>query len=164
PDRVARRREAGGRRGVMVGGRGVKLAPASGVTEPELFLCVDVDGRGVEALVRQASAVQRDWLPAALTSATVEVAFDAATERVTARRPGAGGGPGPPEARPPAGGRARGAGADSGARRQPPGAALRVGPAAGPRGAHPGDVRPARHAARRRRPRRGAAAPAGAEL
>jgi ATP-dependent helicase HrpB len=86
PDRVARRREAGGRRGVMVGGRGVKLAPASGVTEAELFLCVDVDGRGVEALVRQASAVQRDWLPPELTSATVEVVFDEATERVAAKK------------------------------------------------------------------------------
>jgi ATP-dependent helicase HrpB len=86
PDRVARRREAGGRRGVMVGGRGVKLALGSGVTEVELFLCVDVDGRGTEALVRQASAVQRDWLAPELTSATVEVAFDEATERVTAKK------------------------------------------------------------------------------
>jgi ATP-dependent helicase HrpB len=86
PDRVARRREAGGRRGVMVGGRGVKLAPASGVTESELFLCIDVDGRGVEALVRQASAVQRDWLPAELTRAPVEVTFDETTERVTAKK------------------------------------------------------------------------------
>jgi ATP-dependent helicase HrpB len=86
PDRVARRREAGGRRGVMVGGRGVKLAPTSGVTEPELFLCIDVDGRDVEALVRQASAVQRDWLPAALMSAMVDVAFDDKTERVTAKK------------------------------------------------------------------------------
>ncbi|HEY7426379.1 MAG TPA: DEAD/DEAH box helicase, partial [Gemmataceae bacterium] len=42
PDRVARRREAGGRRGVMVGGRGVRLAPCSGV-DAEFFLCIDVD-------------------------------------------------------------------------------------------------------------------------
>src|SRR5205807_8787348 len=86
PDRVTRRREPGGRRGVMVGGRGVKLAASSGVTEPELFLCIDVDGRGVEALVRQASAVQRDWLAKELLSATVEVAFDEAAERVTAKK------------------------------------------------------------------------------
>src|SRR5262249_9620120 len=39
PDRVARRRGAGERRGVMVGGRGVRLAPSSGVTESELFVC-----------------------------------------------------------------------------------------------------------------------------
>ena len=37
------------------------VMPASGVTESELFLCVDVDGRGVEALVRQASAPVR-WM------------------------------------------------------------------------------------------------------
>ena len=34
PDRLARRREPGSRKGVMVGGRGVKLAPSSHVTEP----------------------------------------------------------------------------------------------------------------------------------
>jgi ATP-dependent helicase HrpB len=86
PDRVARRREAGSRRGVMVGGRGVRRAAGSGVTEPELFVCVDVDAGGAETLVRQASAVQRDWLPPELLSARVEVAFDPQTERVSARR------------------------------------------------------------------------------
>jgi ATP-dependent helicase HrpB len=86
PDRVARRREPGGRRGVMVGGRGVSLAPSSGVTEPELFVCVDVDAGRTEALVRQASAVQRDWLPPGQVSAATEVEFDAEAERVTARR------------------------------------------------------------------------------
>jgi ATP-dependent helicase HrpB len=86
PDRVARRREAGSRRGVMVGGRGVRLAPASGVLEPELFLCIDVDAGRAETLVRQASAVERDWLPAELLSTSVEVGFDPETERVLARR------------------------------------------------------------------------------
>jgi ATP-dependent helicase HrpB len=86
PDRVARRREPGGRRGVMVGGRGVQLAPASGVRETELFLCIDVDAGQGEALVRQASAVQRDWLPADRVTTATEVFFDAQTERVLARR------------------------------------------------------------------------------
>jgi ATP-dependent helicase HrpB len=86
PDRVARRREPGGRRGVMVGGRGVVLAPSSGVLESELFVCVDVDASRTEALVRQASAVQRDWLPLPLVSAVTEVMFSEHTERVTARR------------------------------------------------------------------------------
>jgi ATP-dependent helicase HrpB len=86
PDRLARRREAGSRRGVMVGGRGVCLAPSSGVTEPELFLCIDVDAGQTEALVRQASAVRREWLPAGLLTASVEVLFEAQAERVTARR------------------------------------------------------------------------------
>jgi ATP-dependent helicase HrpB len=86
PDRVARRREPGGRRGVMVGGRGVRLAPSSGVTEAELFVCVDVDAGQAETVVRQASAVQRDWLPPDQVSAAIEVAFDPDTERVTSRR------------------------------------------------------------------------------
>jgi len=86
PDRVARRRNPAGRKGVMVGGRGVKLAPFSGVTDSELFLCVDVDDGDTEALVRLASVVQRDWLPAALTSSAVEVAFDPDSERITARK------------------------------------------------------------------------------
>jgi ATP-dependent helicase HrpB len=86
PDRVTRRREPGGRRGVMVGGRGVRLAPSSGVIEPELFVCVDVDAGQKETLVRQASAVRRDWLPVERVRASTEVAFDPEGERVTARR------------------------------------------------------------------------------
>jgi ATP-dependent helicase HrpB len=86
PDRLARRREPGSPRGVMVGGRGVRLVPSSGVTDAELFLCIDVDAGRAEALVRQASAVERDWLPADRLTTAVEVAFDPDAERVTARR------------------------------------------------------------------------------
>src|SRR5205814_2637136 len=86
PDRVARRRDPGSRRGVMVGGRGVRLAPASGVTEPELFLCIDVDASETESLVRQASAIQRDWLPPDLINVSTDLAFDPNTERVAAWR------------------------------------------------------------------------------
>jgi ATP-dependent helicase HrpB len=86
PDRLARRREPGSRRGVMVGGRGVRLAPTSGVIEPELFVCVDVDAGHREALVRQASAVRRDWLPPERVTSGIEVAFDPEAERVTARK------------------------------------------------------------------------------
>lgn len=86
PDRLARRREPGSRRGLMMGGRGVRLAPLSGVLESELFLCIDVDAAGTEALVRQASAVQRDWLPPERLRTGIEVAFDPDAERVTARR------------------------------------------------------------------------------
>ncbi len=86
PDRLARRREPGGNRGVMVGGRGVRLAPSSGVTEPELFLCVEADAGGAEALVRQASAVRREWLPAERLTSAVEVSFHPALERVEGRK------------------------------------------------------------------------------
>jgi ATP-dependent helicase HrpB len=86
PDRVARRREPGSRRGVMVGGRGVRLLPSSGVTESELFLCIDVDAGETEVLVRQASAVRRDWLPPEQVRISVDVLFDETTEKVVARR------------------------------------------------------------------------------
>lgn len=62
PDRVARRREPHKPRGVMVGGRGVKLDANSSVRAAELFICVDVDAAGTEANVRQASTVDRSWL------------------------------------------------------------------------------------------------------
>lgn len=86
PDRVARRREPKGAKGVLVGGRGVRLAPTSAVREGELFLCVDVDAGATEALVRQASLVQRGWLDPALMQTRTEVAFDDASGRVAARR------------------------------------------------------------------------------
>jgi ATP-dependent helicase HrpB len=86
PDRLARRREPGSRRGVMVGGRGVRLAPASGVTEAELFVCVDVDASDTESLVRQASAVRRDWIPSEKLTSATEVEFDSSQEKVIARR------------------------------------------------------------------------------
>jgi ATP-dependent helicase HrpB len=86
PDRVARRREAGSRRGVMVGGRGVRLAQSSGVLDAEFFLCIDVDAGQKETLVRQASAIERAWLPVEQMSTAVEVSFDPRMERVAAKR------------------------------------------------------------------------------
>ncbi|MBX9581565.1 MAG: ATP-dependent helicase HrpB [Gemmataceae bacterium] len=86
PDRLARRREPGSSKAVTVGGRGVKLAPSSGVTEAELFVCVDVDAGGVDSFVRLASGVERDWLPAERVTSRVEVTFDDQTERLAARK------------------------------------------------------------------------------
>ena len=63
PDRLARRRGPHDARGLMVGGRGVKLENNSGVRESELFLCIDVDAGGSEASVRQATAIEPEWLP-----------------------------------------------------------------------------------------------------
>jgi ATP-dependent helicase HrpB len=86
PDRLARRREPGSRRGLMVGGRGVRLADEVALGDEELYLCVDVDGGGGEALVRQASAIEREWLPPdRLTNETI-VDFDDASGKVIARR------------------------------------------------------------------------------
>ena len=87
PDRVARRREPGGERAVLAGGRGARLAPTSAVRDAELFVCVDVDdaerGKGAEAVVRMASAVDPAWLG---VDEAVELGFDADAERVSALR------------------------------------------------------------------------------
>ncbi len=86
PDRLAKRREANSPRGIMVGGRGVKLGPQSRVTQAELFLCLDVEGSGSEALVRSASTVDRSWLPDEMLTVGTEVFFDELSGRVQARR------------------------------------------------------------------------------
>jgi ATP-dependent helicase HrpB len=86
PDRVAKRRELNSRRAVMVGGRGVRLADSSAVDQAELFVCLDVEGSQGEALVRQASAVRREWLPEPLLAVRVDVFYDEAKHQLTARR------------------------------------------------------------------------------
>ncbi|HXT23053.1 MAG TPA: ATP-dependent helicase C-terminal domain-containing protein [Thermoanaerobaculia bacterium] len=90
PDRLARRRAAGDPRGVMVGGRGVRLGPESGVQRAELFLCLDLDagrrGERAEARVRIASAVAPNWLPAGELGDEERVEYDPARDRVVARR------------------------------------------------------------------------------
>ncbi|MEM9596884.1 MAG: ATP-dependent helicase HrpB [Acidobacteriota bacterium] len=88
PDRVARRREAGSRRALMVGGRGIRLAEMSSVHGAELFVAVELDaGRGGErreALVRQASSVQADWL--GTLERRTEAYFDPERKRVLGLR------------------------------------------------------------------------------
>ena len=87
PDRVARRRDAGGLRGVMVGGRGVRLHEKSAVRESPLFVCVEIEDSGkAESLVRQASAIEREWLPAESLVTSVDVEFDPERQRVAAFR------------------------------------------------------------------------------
>jgi ATP-dependent helicase HrpB len=86
PDRLARRREPGSRRGVMVGGRGVRLADEVALADEELYVCVDVDAGAGEALVRQASAVERAWLPPEQLVTTTVVEFDEATGKVIPRK------------------------------------------------------------------------------
>ena len=90
PDRVARRRAEGDRRAVMLGGRGVRLADESAVMDGELFVACELDGgrRGerAEAVVRLASAIEREWLPRDRLHVADEVAFDKEKERVFAVR------------------------------------------------------------------------------
>ncbi len=86
PDRLARRREKNSPRAVTAGGRGVKLAATSGVSEPELFVCVDVDAAGADSFVRLASGVERGWLAQEQITSRIEVTFDERTEKLMARK------------------------------------------------------------------------------
>lgn len=86
PDRIAKRRESGSDRGIMVGGRGVRIGPRSAVTQATLFACVDVDGKGPEAHVRQASEVQREWLAENLMRTTDDLFFHPSQKQVVARK------------------------------------------------------------------------------
>jgi ATP-dependent helicase HrpB len=86
PDRLARRRELNSRRGVMVGGRGVRLADSSAVDQAELFVCLEVDAAQGEAFVRQASEVKRSWLPEELLTTKIALLFDEEKQQLAARR------------------------------------------------------------------------------
>ncbi|MBL8896483.1 MAG: ATP-dependent helicase HrpB [Planctomycetes bacterium] len=82
PDRVAKRRAAGAREAVMVGGRGIRLHPRSGVIEPELFLCLDADAGAGETIVHSASRVEREWLARERIEERIDVEFDPERARV----------------------------------------------------------------------------------
>jgi ATP-dependent helicase HrpB len=56
------------------------------VRSAELFLCLDVDGAKGEAVVRKASAVERDWLPAEELTTGVDVFFEPEAGRGSAPR------------------------------------------------------------------------------
>jgi ATP-dependent helicase HrpB len=86
PDRVARRRDPTTDRGLMTGGQGVRLSARSAVQKSPLFLCVDIDGAGSEAMVRQASEVKREWLPEAMIRTADELFFHPTQRQVVARR------------------------------------------------------------------------------
>ncbi|MGL6076402.1 MAG: ATP-dependent helicase HrpB [Fimbriiglobus sp.] len=85
PDRFAKRRAVGDSRAKLVGGRGAKLGPMSGV-QSELFVAVDVDAGGADAWVRMASGVRREWLDPEFIITTTEVFFDETTGKLAARR------------------------------------------------------------------------------
>jgi ATP-dependent helicase HrpB len=89
-DRVARRRVAGGDRVVLVGGRGARVAPESVVAGAELMIAIEVEDTqapqrgldapaGTESLVRQASAIEEDWLE---TEESLVVRFDSSRSAV----------------------------------------------------------------------------------
>lgn len=86
PDRLAKRRKHGDSKAVMVGGRGVKLGPTSGVQDAEYFLCIDVDDANTDAVVRQACGIDINWLPRDLIADREELFFNPTRKQVEARR------------------------------------------------------------------------------
>ena len=90
PDRLAKLRPGANDRATMVGGRGLRLDGGSRVRQEPLVLAIDLDDGGGEARVRQASAVEREWLDdeglhANLTSGE-ELLYSPSRRQVEARR------------------------------------------------------------------------------
>jgi ATP-dependent helicase HrpB len=86
PDRLAKRRQRGKSQALMVGGKGVSIGPQSGVTEPELFLCIDIEQKPGDALVRQASRIDIGWLEGDNLVERDELFFHPTQKQVVARR------------------------------------------------------------------------------
>ena len=86
PDRVARRREPGSPRVLLASGHGAVVGSESGVRDGEFLVALDVTAARsseiVEARIRMASAVDRDWLTP--THTRVEHRFDPAAGVVRA--------------------------------------------------------------------------------
>ena len=86
PDRLVRRRREDPARGVLVGGRGVRLSERSGLHGGELYLALDLDaGRG-EARVHMASLVEREWVNGGETTCVLDCVFDPERRRVQGRK------------------------------------------------------------------------------
>ncbi|MCK6526463.1 ATP-dependent helicase HrpB [Myxococcota bacterium] len=90
PDRVARRRAAGGERKgevdlLLAGGGSARLAESSCVRDAPLVVAVDAEERQGVPLVRLASAIEADWLidlPGEALREEAEIAWNATSERV----------------------------------------------------------------------------------
>lgn len=86
PDRLARRRPSQDGRGLLVGGRGVRLSGSSSVRQAELFLALEVSAGRSEGWVQIASAVDPAWLPKHELQEKEEVVFDRERGRVVGLR------------------------------------------------------------------------------
>ena len=85
PDRVARRRPAGGEELVLAGGGSARLDPQSAVKDAPLMALIDADTRPSGVLVRRASAVTLEMLMSLFIDRIEDVRearFDATRERV----------------------------------------------------------------------------------
>jgi ATP-dependent helicase HrpB len=86
PDRLTKLRANARDRGLMVGGRGVRLDGSSHVRGYELFLSIDVRDAAGDAWVSIASAVQREWLDSQLMRTEEVLFFNPTRRQVEARR------------------------------------------------------------------------------
>lgn len=87
PDRVAKRRDAGKARGLMVGGRGVRVSDESNVQDAELFLCLQVSGEYQgDALARIVSSIEPEWLVGPSLQDRDELLYHPSQKQVVARR------------------------------------------------------------------------------
>lgn len=86
PDRLCKSRGEDPNRGVMVGGKGVRLDPQSVVKREPLYLALDVQAASGDAQVRLASAIERGWLPESSLRCEDAVFFNPTRQQVEARR------------------------------------------------------------------------------
>lgn len=85
PDRVARKRE-GANKWLMAGGRGLRPGPLCGVAHAELVVGVELMAAAGDAVVHQASAVQREWLDPSLVTIRDDLFFSPSARAVQQRR------------------------------------------------------------------------------
>lgn len=87
-DRMAVMRESEPGRAVMRGGKGVRAAEASAVRDEKFLVVVEFETgrheRSADALWRQASVVERDWLDPSQFDQAIEYRWDASRNRVLA--------------------------------------------------------------------------------
>jgi ATP-dependent helicase HrpB len=85
PDRLAKLRPGTQDRGLMVGGRGVRIESSSRVRGEPLFLVIDLNDTAGEARARQVSAVDREWLSSDTLRTEEELFFNPTKGQVEAR-------------------------------------------------------------------------------
>lgn len=66
-----------------MGSRGVRLTDQSAVSDGELFIAVELVELGKsEASVRQASTIDKSWLPTELLGTTIDAFYDSSKQKV----------------------------------------------------------------------------------
>lgn len=85
PDRLAKLRQVGSDRGLMVGGQGVRFKQATKVGQ-DLYLCIDLLQKTSDADVRLSTPIDSGWLPERLKQDVEECFFHPSQRRVVGRR------------------------------------------------------------------------------